>query len=238
VIAPRRLRGAGLVVVCLVAGAVAASAQARRPPQPPRPTPHSGTLEIGGGFAWGGGIDFGSSAASLVRNPGTGAGDFDLFDSDSRLDAGIGFRAWLGVYVSPSLALEGGVRLLRPTLATELSGDFEDAADTTASETVNQYTFDGSLVWHFTGARFGGGRGVPFVAGGAGYLRDLHQGNELVETGVEYHATAGVKYWFSAKPRRAGVRGEAGVSVRDGGFDFGEGTKAVPIASVSIVYLF
>ncbi len=91
-------------------------------------------------------------------------------------------------------------------------------------------------MWHF--GEFHDGLGVPFVAGGAGYIRDLHEGSELVETGTEYHALAGLKWWFSDRPRRLGVRGEAGLSIRDGGFDFREGRRTVPIASLSLAYLF
>jgi hypothetical protein len=101
---------------------------------------------------------------------------------------------------------------------------------------LTQYVIDGSAVWHFGASH--GGRVVPFIAGGAGYVRDLHEGAELIETGTEYHALAGVKWWFSNHPRRLGIRGEAGVSIRDGGFDFREGTRTVPVASVGLTYLF
>ena len=80
---------------------------------------------------------------------------------------------------------------------------------------------------------------MPFVAGGAGYVRDLHQGNELLETGKEFHGLVGLKYWFnSTAPARLGIRGEAGVSMIDGGFDFSDKSRVVPIASASLVYLF
>ena len=34
------------------------------------------------------------------------------------------------------------------------------------------------------------------------------------------------------------LRGEAGVSIRDGGFNLGDGSRTVPIAAASIIYLF
>ena len=68
--------------------------------------------------------------------------------------------------------------------------------------------------------------------------RDLHDGNALIETGAEYHGMAGVKWWSSSRPRRWGIRGEGGFSVRDGGFDLGEGRRTVPVASASLLYLF
>ena len=65
----------------------------------------------------------------------------------------------------------------------------------------SQYVFDGALVWHITGARFAGGSAVPFLYGGAGYLRELHEENAFVEEGVEYHAGGGIKWWFGQSGR-------------------------------------
>jgi hypothetical protein len=239
---PRACWWGGVAAVCLLLAAAPVDGQVRSParPRPQGPTPHAGSIEISGGAVWDGGFDLGSADATLTGNSSAGGSSspYDLFTTDSRLGAGFGFQARLAGYLSRSLAVEGGVRLLRPDLSTSITADAEGAPDETAAETLNQYVFDGSVVWHFQGASFSRGRGLPFVSGGAGYVRDLHEGNELVETGVEYHATAGVKLWFSDKPRRAGIRGEAGVSIRDGGFDFRDGTRTVPIAGVSLMYLF
>jgi hypothetical protein len=166
----------------------------------------------------------------------TGAGPYTLFGSDSRLGAGIGLHARIAAYLTPRFAVEGGVRLTRPVLSVDLSGDVEGAPNQVAEERLTQYVFGGSALWHFGEVQRA--RVVPFVAAGAGYIRDLHEGNELVETGTEYHALGGVKVWFSERPRRLGLRGEAGVSIRDGGFDFREGRRTLPVASASLVYLF
>jgi hypothetical protein len=217
-----------------------AEAQARRKPsrpvRPARPTPHAGSWEASGGFLWQGGFDLGAKDAELTRNPTTGTGPLELFSSGTKLGSGIGFQARISGYVSKNLAIEGGLRLTRPLLTVKLSGDFESAPNQAAEETLTQYVIDGSAVWHF--GTFHNGRGASFVAGGAGYIRDLHEGAELMETGTEYHALAGVKWWFSGRPRRLGIRGEAGFSIRDGGFDFREGTRTVPVASAGLTYLF
>ncbi len=227
--------GAALLLV-----STAAEAQARRTPPRPiraaRPTPHAGSWEISGGFLWQGGFDLGERNAELTRNPSTGTGPYDLFGAASSLASGIGAQGRITGYLSRNLAIEGGVRITRPSLSIDLSEDAESAPDLTATETLTQYVLDGSVVWHF--APFHKGRAVPFVAGGAGYIRDLHEGNALIDTGIEYHAMAGVKWWFSSRPRRLGVRGEAGLSVRDGGFDLGAGRRTVPVASASLVYIF
>jgi hypothetical protein len=130
--------------------------------------------------------------------------------------------------------VEGGIRLTRPVYEVRVSGDVENAADITIEETLSQYLFDGSLVWQFSH----GGRAVPFVFGGAGYLRELHEEDALVEEGVEYHAGAGLKWWFGQGGRRFGVRGEAGISIRDGGFDFKDSQRVVPVVGGSLIYSF
>ena len=154
----------------------------RPAPRAPRPTPHAGTWEIGGGFWWSGGFDIGDRTAELTRNPDTGTGPLDLFTTSNTLGSGIGFQGRLGAYVSKSLAIEGGIRVTRPKLQISISGDFESAPDQVAEETITEYIFDGSVVWHLTQATFSKGKGVPFVSGGAGYIRDAHEANQLIET--------------------------------------------------------
>ena len=165
-----------------------------------------------------------------------GTGPFQLFSTGTTLGSGLGVQGRLAGYLSRHFALEAGIRLTRPSLKVRVTDDIEGAADIRASETLTQYVMEGSAVWHLGALRQG--RAVPFVAGGAGYIRDLHEGSELVETGTEYHALAGFKWWLSDRPRRLGIRTEAGLSIRDGGFDFREERRTVPIASVSLTYLF
>jgi hypothetical protein len=217
--------------VASIAEAQARPAQAIRSA---RQAPHAGSWELSAGLQWQDGVDLGVRNAELTRNPDAGTGPYDLFTSETTLRPAAGVVGHLAGYVTPRLALEAGVRITRPVLRIDLTADAESAADQAAEERITQYVFDGSVVWHLTGP----GRTVPFVAAGGGYLRDLHAQSELVETGSEIHATAGVKWWFSARPRRLGIRGEAGVSLRDGGFDFRQGRRAVPIASASLAYLF
>jgi len=212
--------------------------QARRPP--PRPAPHAGSWEIGGGVVWVGGFDLGEAQANETRNPTTGTGPLTLFVTNNSVGAGFGLQGRLGYYLTRSLEIEGGLRYTRPKLESELSADFESAPNVTATETLNQYVIDGSAVFHFTNAAFSGGRGVPFVSGGVGYLRDVHEGNQLIETGTEYHVTGGIKWWLGAHPapKRLGIRAEAGVSIMDGGFTFDDKRRTEPVAGAALIYVF
>jgi hypothetical protein len=141
------------------------------------------------------------------------------------------------VYLSKAISIEAGLQYARPTLSSTLTSDAEDAPDLTAVETITRYMVDGSLVLHLTGLSFAGGRGVPFLSGGGGYLRELHERNEFIETGREYHSSAGLNLWFGRTPR-LGLRVDAGASIRDGGADFRSGRRTVPTAGFSLAYLF
>jgi hypothetical protein len=194
--------------------------------------PRPGRLELSGGGVFVGGYGLGESKAELT--PNSGSSEFEEFTTHNRVRPAFGVQARIGFVVTPAIVVEGGIRLTRPVFEVRVSGDVENAADITIEETLSQYLFDGSLVWQFSH----GGRAVPFVYGGAGYLRELHEEDALVEEGVEYHAGAGLKWWFGQGGRRFGVRGEAGISIRDGGFDFKDGQRVVPVVGGSLIYSF
>ena len=203
-----------------------------------RTAPHAGSLEVSGGAQWSKGLDLGASAAGETRNINTGSGPFTLFSTSSRLASAPGALGRLGVYLTRDLAIEAGVQYARPQIRTRVSDDAEQADPVTATERIARYVFDGSVVWHLSQLAFAGKKGVPFVLGGGGYLRELHEGNALVETGREYHAGAGLNYWFGESSRRLGLRADVQVSMRKGGVDFGTTRRAVPAASLGLAYLF
>jgi hypothetical protein len=220
----------GLLLAAVLLGAGSAAAQGWVGRGGPRP----GAIELSGGGTWSAGEDLGQRAATLTPNPGSGSSSFDLFQTDQKLKSVFGGKALVGYYITRAFAIEGGFHYSRPTLSVELSDDFEGAPSLTATTSITQYLFTGSAVYHF-------GKSpsvVPFVAVGAGHLRDVHNGNELVETGVEYHGNFGVKWWSGSGRGRIGVRAEGGVSMRTGVFDFDEDSRVVPTAAVSLAYLF
>jgi hypothetical protein len=202
------------------------------------PAPRRGSWEVSGGLVWSGGYDMGTRAAELTRNIGSGSGPFNLFTIASKVTPATGAQGRLGFYVSRAIALEAGVQYLQPKFSTRLTNDIEGAPDVVATETLSRYVVDGSLVFHLTRLAFARGKGVPFVSGGAGYLRELHEGNALIETGSEYHAGAGLKFWFGPGRRRLGVRADVGFTMRNGVFDFKDARRTVPTAGLSLAYLF
>lgn len=231
----RQRRGAALLLVggLMLLGPAQASAQVWAGPR----SPHAGSVEVSAGVVFTGAMDLGGRDAEETRNINTGSGPFALFSSASKVAAtpAAVFRA--GVYLSRAVAIEGGVQYGRATLSTTLSGDAEQAPDLSADDMVTRYLIEGTLVLHLQGLSFASGRGVPFLAGGGGSLRELHEGNALVETGREYHAGGGVKIWLGAR-RKAGLRADVGVSARSGGIDFTTTRRMLPAGAVSLVYRF
>ena len=230
----RVVRAAACVLVILAADTSPAQAQIRVG----NVAPHFGSWEVSGGASWSAGIDLGSRAAEETRNPGTGTGAFPLFQSSSKVASVTDAVVRLGFYLSHAVTMEGGLHYLRPVVSTRLTGDAEQAPEITATETLTRLVVEGSVVFHLQKLAFAGGRAVPFVSGGGGYLRDLHEANELIETGTEYHAGAGLKFWFGQGAHRLGVRADVGASMRDGGFDFRETRRTLPTAGIGLAYLF
>ena len=226
--APKSSAG-GVAFFVLVLAVVVVTPAAAQPVTAAR----GGRLELSGGGVLVGGYGLGESVAELT--PNSGSSRYELFTTESEVRQAFGGVARIGFAVTPAFVIEGGLRFARPVYQLRVSGDAENAPDATLEETLSQYVFDGSVVWNFGGA---GRRLVPFVYGGAGYLRELHEEDALVAEGVEYHAGGGVKWWLGESSRRFGLRGDVGVSVRDGGFDFGEGPRAVPVVGVSLIYTF
>ena len=204
-----------------------------------RDAPHAGTLEITGGVVWSGGFDLGSVTADETRNTGSGTGPFSLFTVSSRMNSAPAAQGRLGVYLAKSASIEAGLLFGRPNASSRLTGDAESALEVTATERLTRVIVDGSLVLHLSGLSFAAGKGVPFVLGGGGYIRELHEKNEVIETGREYHAGAGLHLWFGTGGKhRLGLRTDVGLSWRTGGADIPDTRRTIPTAGVSLAYLF
>ena len=165
-----------LVLLLLAVAGVPSAAAAQVYIRPA--APHRGWIEVGGGVTFVPGFDMGSRTADLTTSAPTTR--YDLFTTDSSVGDFTGVHARVGYYFSRSISVKASLGSARPELSVDLSGDAESAADVTATETASHYVFGGSVNFDFRGASFAGDRGVPFVLGGAGYLRELHEGNQLV----------------------------------------------------------
>jgi opacity protein-like surface antigen len=184
--------------------------------------PRPRSLEVYAGALTVGGIDFGSRNATLTAND-PGNPDFILFATSSRLDAGAGLDARATFNLSRTFGIEGAFTWTRQTAETKITSDADGAANVTLTGDLSTYFVEAAAVVHLHGLGFARGRGLPFVFGGGGYLRQLDGDSILVDTGTVVHAGGGVKYFFASRPRGlvrgVGVRADGRIYVRSGGLD-------------------
>jgi hypothetical protein len=163
-------------------------------------------VEVSGGIGWIGAVDFGEAVANETT---PGGGTRPLFRTQNQLDSSVGGTLTLGIRLSGMFRAEAAVAYNPTSLSTRISDDAEGAADTVADAPVTQFLFEGGLV--IQPKRWTRGRRVaPFIAGGAGYLRQLNDGRTLVETGHAIYVGGGLYYVrASSRPRKlkaSGVR--------------------------------
>ena len=113
------------------------------------------------------------------------------------------------------------------------------------TQALDTYVMEGAVVVHLTRAQFAGGKGLPFVLGGAGYRRQLDGRQLLTSSGPAFDAGGGVKYFFVRRPRGAlrdfGVRTDARVYVQsiDGDSDIGgKSTRMTWVLTASALFRF
>lgn len=191
-------------------------------------------IEIGGSFITTGGYDAGErSALETPNSTNSNAPPLTLFTTTSTVTSAMGVEGRLAVNLSRRIAVEGTFQVAWPLLQTRVPDDFENAPPVTAEERVTSYLGGGSLLYHFRTGRF-----VPFVAGGASYLRQLHEDNAGIVTGVEIHGGGGVKYWFGSRRRGFGLRAEAQLSSRSTSVGFEDKRQTIPTLAVGLSYRF
>ena len=200
-----------------------------------------GSFEVVVGGIWSDGYELGSSDATLISGEVTST-PFTLFTSETDLLRSTGVEARIGYHVTRVVAVEAGFSFARPRAVASISDDAEGAPDASAEERLSQYVVDGSLVVHLTPLAFARGRGLPFVSGGGGYLRQLHEGDFLVETGQVYHLGGGLKYLFVRRTDQfvngLGARVDVRVCLREGGFDLEDERRSFSAVGVSLILLF
>jgi hypothetical protein len=194
--------------------------------------PDAGTIEIGGGVVWLQGYDAGGSSALETRNTTGGPGPLTLFETDSQVLSATGVAAQIGVYLGRRVSAEGVFQYSRPILRLRPASDFENADPVNIDGQVTTYVVGGSVLYHF-----GDGRVVPFVSGGGGYVRQLHEDNAVLVTGSEIHGGGGVKIWFGSA-HRLGFRLDAQVSSRDKAVAFEEKRRNIPTVGAGLTVRF
>jgi hypothetical protein len=183
-----------------------------------------GRFEISGGAGMVGGTDLGTATATLSGSGVPQGSPVTLFDTETKIESGQRYEARVAWRFTPALQVEGGVAINRTHLNTRITNDFEQAPNTEAREKFTEYAIEAGLLLHLTKLTFAGGRARPFVTGGAGYLRQVHEGQTLIDTGQSGYAGGGLTFTLRQAPRRAfletlGLRADVRANIRSGGFE-------------------
>lgn len=196
-------------------------------------------VTVGGGVTWASGYAVGGSDAQLRRNTsGVTPASFTWFETRSRMTPAVGAELRIGVDLTPRLMIEGGATFGRPHLRFTIDADTEAPSQPQFDgESVQHYVFDAALVWRAPLRR--PSRIDPFVLGGAGYLRQLHQERTLVETGQVYYAGGGARIYVRGRPgsaRSFGLRADVRMNVRRRGIDFENKARVYPSMSGQVFF--
>jgi hypothetical protein len=195
----------------------------------------SGRLEVSAGAAWLGTQTFGSANATETTPSG---GGFSLFTTSSELGSAAAFDARVGVRIAGTLVVEADATYARPELRVRVANDIENAPSIAAAERLQQYMVGGGATWYVPRRS----RIVPFVSGGGGYLRQLHDRALLVETGTYYQVGGGVLYLLSShrdnRLKASGIRVDVRAVILNGGVAFDGGRHTAPAVAGSFFVRF
>ncbi|MGE5244999.1 MAG: hypothetical protein ACM3SQ_12290 [Betaproteobacteria bacterium] len=217
-----------------LAAAIAVCALNAAPARAQALDPVPGRIEIAGGATWYGGAGFGRADATETTNTGA---PYTLFTTSSTLGSAVGPEARVGVRLSRVFEVEAEASYVKAQLQTSITADAEQAAPVTATEPITQIAVGGAVVADLPRWRLGA-RGVPFLAAGAGYLRQLHEGQTLVATGRTYSAGGGVRFLLRARPgarlKAIGLRADVRAVARTKGIALDGRTHLSPVAGISL----
>jgi hypothetical protein len=194
-------------MLCVVGASAAVDAQSGPPRQPRVARPRGPVrLELGAGVGIDTPVALGERQAALR---GARGGQFALFHTSTELGTAARFEARIGYALTPRYVVEGQFGFVRPEMRTAISGDVEDGADQSAAAHVDQYTVSAGLAVRLP-VTFAGV--TPFLAGGAGYVRELRESLPPIEVGYLVYAGGGVRRALMTRPdrllRMVGVRGD------------------------------
>jgi hypothetical protein len=196
-----------------------------------------GRFELAVGPLWIGQQPLGASGANETTGSG---GSFALFKTTTTLESAAGLEARFGARVAPWLDVELSGSYARPGLQTTVSGDVEGAAPGPIAERIQQYAVIGDAVWYPLSPA--SSRVRPFVTGGGGYLRQLHESETLAVTGQFYEIGGGVKITLTSRLdagiKTVGVRVDARAIVRVKGVAFDDQSHAAPAVGASLYVRF
>ncbi len=220
----------------------AAAGPQASPPAPVADRTPVHRLEVSVGGLWLGGASLGAADATLRGNQSGGTPPpYVLFRETRRFQPAGGVEARLGLALTRAWSIEGALVFARPQVRTSVFADVEGAAPVVARGRLDQYIIDAGVRWELRRWWFAR-RAVPFVAGGAGHLRQVHEGQFLIETGRIYRVGGGLIWWLSARDagfiRGTALRVDGRVYLPHGGVRFQSRTRVRPAVGMGAVIVF
>ena len=216
------------IVLCILSVGYGRTAAAQ-----PSPAFGPGRIEVALGAVWIGQLALGSNDANETTPTG---GNLRIFTTSTDLSSVAGLEARVAVRLLQSLEAEVEGSYGTPRLNVTISSDIENAPRVTATESVQQYTVGAGVVWYVP-LHLASSRLAPFVSGGGGHLRQVHEAQTVVDTGQYYHVGGGLKWLLFARPRgpvnAVGLRVDARAVVRVKGVAFDDGGHASPAVGAS-----
>ena len=186
------MSGRTLLSACAIAALSALSSPAAAYAQ--ATPPDAARTEIAIGALWSAPIHFAN--ADAVEHDRSGD-PYRLFTARGQLRPAFGLAVRAARRVHGALQVEVAASYSVPRLSVAVSSDVEDAESISITERVTQIQVEGGIVAPFGWIHLGA-RTLPFVTAGAGYLRELHEGQTLGVTGRSYFAGGGLKHVFTA----------------------------------------
>jgi len=201
-------------------------------------------VTIGAGAVWSGSYGIGDRTAQLRGNgPGSSAPPFDWFSASSNMTSVFAPELYVGVAMTRTIAVDGGVVFAQPRIAYSISRDAEAGAQDLPGEQLDQYQIGAGVTWQLPSRLLSKAPSsisqklAPFVSAGGAYLRQLHEDRGLAETGWNYYAGGGARYWLRGghgASRALGVRADARINFRVNGIDFENKMRTYPTLAVSL----
>jgi hypothetical protein len=194
-----------------------------------------GRLQASVGAGWLGGSAFGGQPADLRT---ASSNPYRLFESETDLGGTGLFEARLGFAFTKRVTIEGRAALAKPELETTVSSDAEASGSFSAVEGIDQYVFDGGVLVRLD--EFQALGLTPFATGGLGYVRRLHEDQELVETGHLFYLGGGITRGLFSRPqgfiRSGSLRADLRLNVLS--LELEEGSRSHGSVSASLVLTF
>jgi hypothetical protein len=218
---------------CIALLVVLAASSARAQSEPPL---HR--LQLAAGIGFFAGAALGDADADL-RAP-TSDEPYRLFATTTRQVSTTVLDLRAGIELTRRFGLEAHVLYGRPELRTGVVGDVENAPSVVAVERLDHYLIDGGVIVSLNELRVKGWQ--PFAAGGAGYLRQLHEGLTVTEEGHVFYLGGGVRRMLMSRTqgllRGLGARGDVRLNMLSRGITVEDTTRQHLSASGSLFVVF